>query len=92
LWAYCALDCALTSEFWHKLDGELLDDVTRKTYEFEIASIGPALSMMLRGLKVDEEVVRKIRAPLKDHRLKLQRSLNLFSNAVWDRDLNSSKS
>ena len=87
LWAYCALDCALTSELWHKIDSKL-DDVTRKTYEFEIASIGPALSMMLRGLKVDEEVVRKIRAPLKDHRLKLQRSLNLFSNAVWEKDLN----
>ena len=87
LWAYCALDCALTNELWHKIDDKL-DDITRKTYEFEVASIGPALSMMLRGLKVDEEVVRTIRAPLKDQRLKLERMLNLFSNAVWDKDLN----
>ena len=88
-WAYCALDCALTNEIWHKLDDELLDDVTRKTYEFEIASLGPAISMGLRGLRVDEEAVRRIRAPLKDQRIKLERMLNLFSNAVWNRDINS---
>ena len=44
--------------------------------------------MVLRGLRVDERAVTMIRAPLKKKRLKLVRMLNLFANAVWDKNLN----
>ena len=40
------------------------------------------MEMMQRGLLVDNDKVKNMRAPLKDKRLKLERMLNLFSNAV----------
>ena len=87
LWVYCGLDCNLTTEIWSKLSPQL-DNHTKNTYEFERNSLGPAISMVLRGLRVDERAVTMIRAPLQKKRLKLERMLNLFANAVWDKDLN----
>ena len=86
-WVYCALDCTLTHEIWTKISEEL-DEDTRGTYQFELNSLKPAMSMMLRGLKVDEEKVRNIKTPLKHNRLKLERMLHLFARAVWGKDLN----
>jgi DNA polymerase I-like protein with 3'-5' exonuclease and polymerase domains len=86
-WVYCALDCTLTHEIWTKISEEL-DEDTRGTYQFELNSLKPAMSMMLRGLKVDEEKVRNIKTPLKQNRLKLERMLHLFARAVWGKDLN----
>ena len=87
LWVYCGLDCTLTTEIWNKLSPQL-DNFTKSTYEFERASLGPAISMVLRGLRVDERAVTIIRAPLQKKRLQLARMLSLFANAVWDKDLN----
>ena len=87
LWVYCGLDCSLTSEIWSKLSKEL-DETTKHTYKFELDSLKPALSMMLRGLKVDEMKAGLLRAPLIKNRVKVERMLNLFANAVWDKDLN----
>ena len=87
LWVYCGLDCNLTTEIWDKLSPQL-DNNTKNTYEFERNCLGPAISMVLRGLRVDERAVTIIRAPLQKKRLKLERMLNLFANAVWDKDLN----
>ena len=87
LWVYCGLDCTLTTEIWNKLSPQL-DNYTKSTYEFERASLGPAISMVLRGLRVDERAVTIIRAPLQKKRLQLARMLSLFANAVWDKDLN----
>lgn len=87
LWTYCALDCAVTLEIWQKIKKEL-DEETTKTYQFELDSLKPAMAMMLRGLRVDNDKVSKMRAPLKDKRLKLERMLNLFANAVTGKDLN----
>lgn len=86
-WVYCALDCTLTHEIWTKIYEEL-DEEVRGTYQFELNSLKPAMSMMLKGLKVDEEKVRSIKEPLKKNRLKLERMLHLFANAVWGKDLN----
>ena len=87
LWLYCGLDCEITAEVWNKLSPQL-DNHTKNTYEFERSCLGPAISMVLRGLRVDERAVTMIRAPLKKKRLKLERMLNLFANAVWDKNLN----
>ena len=56
-WVYCALDCALTYEIWDKVHKEF-DGLTKKTYLFELDSLQPAMDMMLRGLRVDEEEVK----------------------------------
>ena len=87
LWTYCALDCAVTLEIWQKIKKEL-DDTTSKTYQFEIDSLKPAMAMMQKGLRVDLEKVKNMRAPLKKARLKLERMLNLFSQAATGKDLN----
>jgi len=87
LWVYCGLDCEITTEVWNKLSPQL-DNHTKNTYEFERSCLGPAISMVLRGLRVDERAVTIIRAPLKKKKLKLERMLNLFANAVWDKNLN----
>ena len=73
LWVYCGLDCTLTTEIWNKLSPQL-DNFTKSTYEFERASLGPAISMVLRGLRVDERAVTIIRAPLQKKRLQLQKA------------------
>ena len=70
LWVYCGLDCEITSEVWNKLSPQL-DNHTKNTYEFERSCLGPAISMVLRGLRVDERAVTMIRAPLKKKKLKL---------------------
>ena len=87
LWVYCGLDCTITSEVLGNLYPQL-DNNTKSTYDFERASLGPAISMVLRGLRVDERAVTIIRAPLQKKRLQLARMLSLFANAVWDKDLN----
>jgi len=87
LWTYCALDCAVTLEIWQKIKKEL-DDTTSKTYQFEINSLKPAMAMMQKGLRVDLEKVKNMRAPLKKARLKLERMLNLFAQAATGKDLN----
>jgi len=86
-WVYCALDCTLTHEIWVKIRKEL-DNVTNNTYNFELDSLKPAMAMTLKGLRVDEERVKDIRIPLQAKRLKLERMLHLFSQAVWGKDLN----
>ena len=87
LWTYCALDCAVTQEIWQKIKTDL-DDTTTGTYNFELDSIKPAMAMMLKGLRVDLDAVKNMRAPLKDTRVKLERMLNLFANAATGKDLN----
>ena len=86
-WVYCALDCALTHEIWDKVHKEF-DGLTKRTYLFELDSLQPAMDMMLRGLRVDEEEVKTRKKTLRERRLKLERILNLFSQAVWEKDLN----
>jgi len=86
-WIYCALDCTLTQEIWSKISEEL-DETTKGTYEFELKSLKPAMAMTLRGLKVDEDKVKAIKKPLKEKRLRLERMLHLFSQAVSGKDLN----
>ena len=46
------------------------------------------MAMMLKGLRVDLDAVKNMRAPLKDTRVRLERMLNLFANAATGKDLN----
>src|SRR5882672_4881848 len=51
-WAYNALDCTGTREVLDVLKPHLIP-ATAKTYGFERALQGPAMSMMLRGVRID---------------------------------------
>ena len=87
LWTYCALDCTLTQEIWSKIHKEF-DGLTKKVYLFELDSLQPAMEMMLRGLRVDEDKVKEKKEVLRSRRVRLERMLNLFAQGVWGKDLN----
>ena len=87
LWAYNAFDCCLTRELYD----ELVDDVEadcQETYDFERGMIGPAMTMMRRGLLVDNTERLALLAELVPLRAKLVELLDTYSNAIWDKELN----
>src|SRR3990167_5796637 len=53
LWIYNGYDCAITSEISPVLDSRLDPETTQRTYNFERAMLGPAITMMRRGIKID---------------------------------------
>lgn len=55
LWSYCGLDTELTAEIKEVLAPQLHPDNTAITYDFSRAMMGPAYTMMRRGLRVDFE-------------------------------------
>jgi DNA polymerase I-like protein with 3'-5' exonuclease and polymerase domains len=57
-WAYNALDCTGTLEVFETLEPRL-NEVTRRTYEYELALCSPALAMMCEGVLVDEPLRSK---------------------------------
>lgn len=61
-WAYNALDCTGTREVFDTL-WERVDPTVERYYAFERALQGPALTMMLRGCRVDQE---KLKASVKE--------------------------
>lgn len=97
---YNGLDACITLEIWQRLREELdakqdssinaaWAEGARINYSFERAMMGPALSMMLRGILVDQfrrwEAVKSLEERIE----KVQTILDEFSNAVWNRPLNA---
>lgn len=64
LWFYCGIDAAVTRELYDEFAPTVARDCQR-TYDFERAMLGPAFSMMRRGLKVDQVAVALVRKILK---------------------------
>lgn len=66
-WIYNGLDCCVTGEIFNTLY-PLVDEVSRKTYEFSKALQAPILEMSLRGLLVNQkrkfDVVQQMRRKL----------------------------
>jgi DNA polymerase I-like protein with 3'-5' exonuclease and polymerase domains len=87
LWAYNAYDCCITRELYDTIE-PMLDDTLRHTYDFERGMIGPALTMVRRGLRVDQEVVQSRLQSLTPLRAKLIELLDTYANAIWDKELN----
>lgn len=85
-WAYNALDITGTREVLDALVPRL-DDTTRRTYSFERAVQGPALTMMRRGIAINIEArkaaVKRLRKDLKAA-VKTVAGLPQVK-AVWDR-------
>ncbi len=86
LWAYNAYDCCITRELWDEIDPMVGE--ARRTYDFERGMIGPAMTMMRRGLRVDEEERDRRLQSLTTLRPKLVELLDTYANAVWDKELN----
>jgi DNA polymerase I-like protein with 3'-5' exonuclease and polymerase domains len=62
LWVYNGLDCCVTHEIYGVLRSDVEKNV-KHTYDFEMAMLGPALTMARRGLAVDHKKIQE----LKDH-------------------------
>jgi DNA polymerase I-like protein with 3'-5' exonuclease and polymerase domains len=64
-WVYNGLDCCVTHEVFHNLY-PLVDDTSRKTYEFSKSLQAPVAEMCLRGMLVNknrrQRVIREMRA------------------------------
>lgn len=86
LWVYNALDCCITNDIYESLKEEVKD--TKRSYDFERGMLGPALTMMRRGIKVDSEWGEKECERLTTHAKMLRNFLDKIAFAVWDKGLN----
>lgn len=84
-YAYNALDVVGTREVWDNLR-LLLNPLTERTYAFERALQAPALTMMRRGILVDQERREIAKAALKRELGGVQRDLNALPwvKEKWD--------
>jgi DNA polymerase I-like protein with 3'-5' exonuclease and polymerase domains len=87
LWIYNGLDCCVTQSVYEAINPQCRG-AARRAYDFERAMLGPAISMVLRGLRIDEEVVEKLREKLIEDLNKLEGLLAEYAHAIWDKELN----
>lgn len=87
IYFYNGMDCLICREVFDQIY-PLLDDTSRRIYDFERALQAPVLEMSLRGFYVDrQERSRKI----KDLQAKLNRLetiLNAYVKPLWGKELN----
>jgi DNA polymerase I-like protein with 3'-5' exonuclease and polymerase domains len=86
-WLYNGLDCCIT----HQLAEVLVPEAKKKAplaYNFEMAMLPVVMSMMQRGLRVDEDAVHELMHDLFAKRQKYMGFLDECSEAVWDRKVN----
>jgi DNA polymerase I-like protein with 3'-5' exonuclease and polymerase domains len=86
---YCALDCCLTLEIFEELARTYgaasgFPQDFRGIYDFECALQGPYLEMMQRGFRVDDLGRRAAAEELNDRIERLEQTLDLFAQVVWD--------
>lgn len=84
-WAYNALDCTGTREVFDVLKPHLTP-ATAKTYSFEKALQGPAMSMMLRGVRIDRVKRDQMITELKRELVKDEKGISNIEaiTNVWD--------
>jgi len=80
--AYSALDVCLTFGVHQALQKELAkSEDARRVYRFERAMQGPALTMALRGIAVDENECKRQVAALEADEERLRRAIDRFAQA-----------
>ena len=84
---YCGLDVLNTLDLYHTIAPQL-DAHTAKIYNFSKSLQGPVISMMLRGIKIDDAVRRRTLHELRVRKNRYETIINQFADAVWDRPLN----
>lgn len=83
LHAYCAIDTSVMHDLLDVLKGHLHPDTTEVTYKFERAMLGPALSMMIRGVRIDEQYRLEVVAELEAKHDKLTDLSRKLASVIW---------
>ncbi len=86
-WVYNAFDACITEEVRQKLEPQH-DQFTQVIYNFERALQAPALEMMLRGIRVDNNVRMSLFLNFQKKAERLDYILQRYADAVWDKPLN----
>lgn len=88
-WIYCALDNCVTFEVDEHLD-KLFDEHSSWAYSFEHFRMGPvAMSMMLRGIRIDNGERLKLLTEYKSLYSRLENFLDQMAMAIWNKPLNA---
>lgn len=85
---YNGLDSAITLEVFQVLSSFRGDPARELMYSFTRAMQGPALELMLRGIRVDPHHRFSAISKLKRDADLVQEILDEFSSALWDKGLN----
>jgi len=81
LWEYNCKDSAVTLEIKHRLEKELDELNSWHTYNFAMELLEPLIFMMMRGVKVDKEVMQE---HLKDYKKKIDELREKFREKFGD--------
>jgi DNA polymerase-1 len=81
------LDCAVTQEVGGKIR-QTLDPVTARIYAFESALQGPALTMMMRGVLVDDPARAKLAYDLLCSIYKIRAWIDTIGLTLWEKPIN----
>ena len=99
LWVYNGLDTMLTSELYQAIEPNLNDN-TKNIYKFERAMLGPAITMMRRGVRLDHKRRKEILSGKKneqgeqvefglEQRIKwVNERFNYLANVIWGKEVN----
>jgi len=87
LWHYCGIDAAVTRELFDNFKPNV-EQNCKRTYEFEMAMLGPAFSMMRRGLRVDKEGMKIVHRTLRAKESKLGSLWQTITHPLSDGDIN----
>jgi len=87
LWLYNALDATVMHEIHGKLEAQLSPQ-TRLTYEFDKAQQGPAMTMTLRGMRVDLDEMGAQIWQLGQTEVRVQKFLDRITMEIWGKGLN----
>ncbi|KKM05773.1 hypothetical protein LCGC14_1750680, partial [marine sediment metagenome] len=87
LWCYNGMDCMIPLDIEAHLD-TLDTPESRSIYRFALAQQGPALSMELRGIKIDPWESNRLKRSLEKRMDRLRHIINVYARVVWYKDLN----
>lgn len=85
---YNGLDAAITLEVFNVLQQYRGDPSRELMYNFTRAMQGPALELMLRGIRIDPHHKRNAISRLEKQAVLVQEILDEFAQALWDKGLN----
>lgn len=86
-WVYCGYDAMTTLELRDILIGHL-DDTTAATWAFETKLLGPIMSMMRRGIRIDLEERDRQLGDLAQRTATLEAGLAILTNVVLGAPIN----
>lgn len=85
---YNGLDCCVTRMVFDAIEPMLKDETTRRVYNFEMACLKPALTMMFRGIRVDPNKKLQAAEELERTAARHEKILAILAEATWGKPLN----